>query len=251
MSDYFGALMRASGMPAPATTPTRKREPPAVGPDSLVAADDDAAQQPAAPRPALQPAAPRTALAPSTDGPVAGERPAQRQAPQSGAAAEPSRTRPASVPQPDAELRRPVPARTAGPPVLTPVHPLARAALDWVARGNGAAARQQTATGHAAAPAPMPDHAPVRPLPTGPLAPIASVRESPDDVDRRAGEHPERAASTRDERVEVTIGAIHLRVEAPAARTVASAAPPAPAAGAVPPPSTARSALARRSLRRI
>ena len=56
----------------------------------------------------------------------------------------------------------------------------------------------------------------------------------------------------RDETFEISIGAIHLRVEAPTAQTVArSPAPPvtAPRAPALPP--SPRSALARRALRRI
>ncbi|PXX69518.1 hypothetical protein SAMN05660489_02918 [Pseudomonas sp. LAMO17WK12:I10] len=58
--------------------------------------------------------------------------------------------------------------------------------------------------------------------------------------------------SPRDERVDISIGAIHLRVEVPAAQTLARPLPPpaaAPHAGAA--ASAPRSALARRALRRI
>jgi hypothetical protein len=59
------------------------------------------------------------------------------------------------------------------------------------------------------------------------------------------------APVARDEVVEVSIGAIHVRVDAPQLQTVArpSASPPGPARRAT--ASQARSALSRRALRRI
>jgi hypothetical protein len=60
------------------------------------------------------------------------------------------------------------------------------------------------------------------------------------------------APMPRDEPIEISIGAIHLRVEAPTAQTVArSPAPPASAPRAPAPTTPPRSALARRALRRI
>jgi len=56
----------------------------------------------------------------------------------------------------------------------------------------------------------------------------------------------------RDELVEISIGAIHLRVDAPATQTVARALPPqASAPRSTTPTTPPRSALARRALRRI
>ena len=68
------------------------------------------------------------------------------------------------------------------------------------------------------------------------------------DVDHERNAPPEPVAPlARDEVVEFSIGAIHVRVDAPAAQTVARPAT-TPRAVPAPPP---RSALSRRALRRI
>ena len=60
-----------------------------------------------------------------------------------------------------------------------------------------------------------------------------------------------KAPVARDEVVEVSIGAIHVRVDAPQVQTIANPAPPPPAPARRAATSEARSALSRRALRRI
>lgn len=55
----------------------------------------------------------------------------------------------------------------------------------------------------------------------------------------------------RDDRLEISIGAIHLRVEAPAPALSAQATPPAPAPARATTPRMPRSGLARRLLHRL
>jgi hypothetical protein len=62
---------------------------------------------------------------------------------------------------------------------------------------------------------------------------------------------PPTGASLRDDTVEISIGAIHVRVDAPATQIVARTPPPPPAPRAANPPRADRSALSRRALRRI
>ncbi|MEW6371125.1 MAG: hypothetical protein AB1584_09325 [Pseudomonadota bacterium] len=255
MSGYFEALMRASGMPAAEVTQGHKRPAPDAGPASFALEDGDATDQAAASPRALAPAA-APPPAPAVQAPArqaSAEAPARRPAPQPAVAGEPAGTRPASQPQPGAVglhigQPAPAPAPPVSPPVPALVHPLARAAMDWVARDEPTPVRKDVAA------APLP---PVRtPLAegAGPVrhAALAAPRhEITGDTGARSVAGSGTAAPAAEERVEVTIGAIHLRVEAPAANTVTSGAPQPPAAGAVSPPATAHGSLARRSLRRI
>jgi hypothetical protein len=89
------------------------------------------------------------------------------------------------------------------------------------------------------------------------LRPHATARFSPQPVQTSAATAAAAPpAAGRDERIEVSIGAIHLRIEAPvppaAARPVsAPAAAPAPARHPANSADPARGMLARRALRRL
>ncbi len=91
-------------------------------------------------------------------------------------------------------------------------------------------------------------------------APEAPVRTSPldrpqaRDVDAADAPAAQPAATARKEAIEVSIGAIHLRVDAPPAAPTAAARPALPVpptAAARPAAAAARSSLARRALRRV
>jgi hypothetical protein len=80
--------------------------------------------------------------------------------------------------------------------------------------------------------------------------PAQVVRMEPPEPDRSAAH----SAPLADEIVEISIGSIHVRVDAPAPQTIARAAPAAVPASPAPSLSeraAGRSALARRALRRI
>jgi hypothetical protein len=235
VSDYFGALMRASGL-APATTA------PAADLPREVEAPEPAAQEEPAPAAAVQPrrgeAAPIgqvEAQPPAT--PVTPVRTGDPVHSVTPPAAPASRTR-AAAPGP-----APRPAPAAAPALRPdPGHgvDLVQAALRWIAADPGQA--------EAARALPDPVRAAAPPAGVPPARPVAS-RSQPAArlVETPAARRTERAAPAAGAPLDVTIGAIHLRVDPPAPQTVAQAAPPAPPAA----PSTPRSALSRRSLRRI
>lgn len=261
MSDYIGGLMRASGLAASGMAGESGLARMSVArPTFAVEALEEN-------RPALQPAP--AGARPSAAVPP---RPEPKPQPQPvGTAGETANGHPSARPvgqdpvrlplerQPR-ETMRPAPARPrpeAGLPVRKALHPLARAALDWVAR----------APGHPVQAHPVPQQAAPVAASSSPVAPPpATVRAATPaqaaGIEARSTSIPSpalssiapavRATMARDERIEVSIGAIHLRVEPPAPRTVAAAPPqpPANAAGAGA-QSNPHGALARRSLRRI
>jgi hypothetical protein len=237
MSDYFGALIRASGLaPAQAplaTTLAREGGAPEPGP-----------QEEAAPAGAVMP--PQSEVAPI--GHVEAQPPARPVTPvRTGdrvltvkpAAGRPSGTQAAA---PD-----PVPAPRPAPPTVPAPQPsrkhgddLLQAALRWVAADPAQvdAAR--------ALPEPLPAAPP--PAATAPARIVAAAsRTTARLVEAPPPRRTEPTAPAAEAPLEVTIGAIHLRVDPPAPQTVAQAAPSAAPAA----PSTPHSALSRRSLRRI
>jgi hypothetical protein len=238
MSGYFGALIRSSGIAIGASTTTAAEPGVAAvrveGASSAQpgletpAADHDASATPGSP--AMSPSS--VIRAPAAAAPLVG--PVGRAS--AGAAEPPSPTtgvvRSSEAPQPD-------------PP---PGDSRVRAALRWIAAdtlqkrtpARGAASTTTTAS--------LDRVAEANPTPPGarlasPAQPVVGERQSVQAV----------AAAllhARDEVTEISIGAIHLRVDAPAAQTVARAAAPNPATSRAP-ASSARSSLARRALRRI
>jgi hypothetical protein len=283
MSGYFGALMRSTGMAigdrAPAMTADVPRglelnveHVPAATPAATPAPSPRIAPAPLPVAPVaslLNPPAPATHPTRSMDARV-DEVPAVP-------VAEPSRSR-ATAERDSDEPRRPAPL--VNQPKPDPGQALVKAAMRWVA----ADAQNVRTPAHVVTPPDPPlaigdhvraeatDRRPQRlELPTIEVAPPPTTTTSgpapskavevrvPAEVlpvpNRRTPPAPTLAPQpplARDEVIEVSIGAINVRVDAPAAQTVARPAAPAPA------PVTrratspiARSALSRRSLRRI
>jgi hypothetical protein len=267
MSDYFGALFRATGLAGrPVAAAPALRE---VDVEVPVAGDAAVAEAPTDPRGASPASAanPSSAAVPSHP-PTAAATPVGAAA--TGAAdavAGPARA-PAAVGHADAAKAEPATtdAADAPAPIDLPApsevvsHPAVQAALRWVAadpqgqpqaplqRPDPARSALATPAGRSSSPVPA-------------IAATSAIAESPTRVDT-IGAPPRVAASARaapfdrpprrpddEPAVEVSIGSIHLRVDAPAApqTTTRAAAAAAPAA----PPSAARSGLARRALRRI
>lgn len=262
MSDYFGALLRASGLAGrPITGAPARLEVDAEWPALGTAA-------------AAEAAAGTRRAAPAADSSSAAE-PRRSPAPESasGAVAAVVRTDPGSVSRSpaahvDAEAARagsaaqdaahlPPPAPVELPaPASVASHPAVQAALRWVAADPQAqppgreAARQVSpmtagrlpAAELAAASTSATADPPARGAFASPPRVIASARALPIDrpAPRPADDEPA---------VEVSIGSIHLRVDGPATpqTTTRSAAPVAPVA----PPAVLRSGLARRALRRL
>jgi hypothetical protein len=274
MSDYFGALMRSSGLAVGGATPIVS--PRAEAPMALEVEGE---------RPALRAevsAWPTVVEAPraAPQSPMPGVLPAQ-----DGAAerAEPTREAAASdtpVPTPlpstsiTTKATPPLPEPDAAGPPQAPVaaQALVRAAMRWVAAGphevrtkspvanepkpqeatrvrspdalreQRSPARDESRRSHpgredaSSAPGPALPALASRPL----APPPATLRPDPPTV-----------ASPRDDSVEVSIGAIHVRVDAPATQTVARTPPQPPTPRAANAPRPERGALSRRALRRI
>ncbi len=321
MSDYFGALMRASGLLAAGTNyPRGAREtpPPALEEAAaetrvMATADQPSPGAPAAPTPipalasAPAPAAVdgRTGIPSATAAPATSAAQPQTspqtsiQRVHAAAAASPSpmsAPAQASVPsaaQPPAPdgVHRDGRADRSGlpffpdpgsPPILRPETDTSapdrvsagpsriRAALQWIAAdphsvdpGNTALQRTPPVdsalppwpTGPSLADGPSAPHSPPALLERTDTAPVRShaieawLREPalPSQASRRVGDQDDAGGGL----VEVSIGAIHVRVDAPPAQT--RLAPPAPAAAAQRAPNrpASRDAVARRLLRRI
>lgn len=310
MSDYFGALMRASGLAAArAKRPHDAREalPPAQ--DEAVVETRFVGTTDAAPTAAATPAAApdartgirsATAAPPTTTAQPQSSPQTSIQRVRAAAVASPSpmtapahASVPAAVPPPLAAegvqregradgSRIPVFADTGSPYAATPetdasapanvstgpsrVH----AALQWIAAdphsvdpGHGPAQRAAHAdsaqpplpTGLAPADAPPAPHSLPAVRERDDAAPVRStaieawLREPamPSLASRRPREHD----AAGGELVEVSIGAIHVRVDAPAAQTRLAPAAPAAAAPRAPNRPASRDAVARRLLRRI
>lgn len=265
MSGYFGALLRASGLgtgPPAAPAPDFSLEhdmqvepfgAPAVTPAPPLARKDGVTgmQAAAAPLPPVTPPHPADMVVPASAASV--------QAPAPSASVTGERVQPAATP---ARLSSDVPA--AGParaqastPATSAGHTAIQAALHWVAAdpalAPAPAARSPVpapaVTPSAAAPAyvtpaaaparaPQPVATPARPAMAA-VFPSFSPSVSP-------SLSPPLSPPLRDEPVDITIGAIHVRVDAPAVQ--ASTAPRAPAVAEARP---VRSGLARRALRRL
>jgi hypothetical protein len=246
--DYFGALLRSAGHAMTATP----AETQAAG-DDLVEFDvEREAPRPEARREAT-PAPSRASAVPPVVAPLALRR--------AGGELPPLPFRDTQSP-----ATHDVPASPQTPLVdaSPPLHPVVHAALTWVA----ADPRMRAMAGPSPQDNPPPPAAfepstPAQPAedaseeiehlaPPHADAPDALPAQRPRNATRATSEH--RAGSStpatlpREEVIEISIGAIHLRVDAPAPRTTVAA--PAPAAAPVRAP-TPRSPLSRRALYRL
>jgi hypothetical protein len=276
MSGYFDALMRSSGVTIGGSKPAPARfEPSAVEVDidrSPPATAVGTVREVSTVQPALAPVCisdqVELTVPPLVTEPVpqyAHERPDPA----------PGNRRGAPEPAADSSMTRPAPSLNSAEP--DPGRALVRAAMRWVAAGT-----PQASDGAHTVPAPeqpLPtvreearvitmtkvvredDEAQPQPpgtTPTPPAAPNLAPREGglttpfPIRSARIAPAPVPVPASTREDIVEVSIGAIHVRVDAPLAQTVARpAATPNASAQRAAGTTSARSALSRRALRRI
>jgi hypothetical protein len=277
MSGYFSALMRASGMPIAGRTPAV-----AHAESPVVEIDVERSPAPMPARAVAAPPMPQHTVAPTrVPAPVT---PLAPTAPQASDTHEPhagfagtERAESRGVEDAAAAVPASPAAETTKPPIG---QALVRAAMQWVVadtqqvRGvaqaepsnvQPRAVRSDEPSILPATPAfgehrveskPQPQNEaqadpPVRDLTTRePVAAqslaIRSTRPAPEAPPMPV------APSDRDEVVEVSIGAIHLRVDAPVAQTIARPAATPPAAARRTPTTTSqRSGLSRRALRRI
>ena len=271
MSDYFAALLRSSGIATPhaagAVRPVVERTAPAEASpveQSVSLQVSDAIGEPASqPSVARAPLAVQPATAHIASEPASMPRPT---IPADFAGNAPTLSAESTAAPPDttsAEVR----SDASQPPLLS--HALIDAALRWVAAGEQPDRSHPRSHAH--------EPAPTFAEPAGHLALRASTPAQPPDAPI-AFAHPVAAATVthessaamlpplrsettsnlpavvaaaidRDPPLDISIGAIHVRVDAPAAQTVTQPSAPRP----VVPPRAApgRSALARRALRRI
>ena len=263
-TDYFGALLRSSGRPvdglAPVpepTSPPLPTSPASPGADLVEINAAHEAQRPGPGTPAAQkqqPAAPPRKAAASAAAPVDEHR------------------------RPDALVQEVLAgshrARPAAPEAIglppPPLHAAVQAALAWVAsdpRGRGDADAMQGVLAESTrvqAEAPLNDTEEVA-RETDAVTPLRGDADDdgdeppPDPVigrrpatmpaaDRRI--HAAPAPPPREETIEITIGAIHLHVDAPPQAGIAPAPAPPPAGPSLRSP-TPRSALSRRALYRL
>ncbi|WP_028628091.1 hypothetical protein [Metapseudomonas resinovorans] len=278
MSDYFAALMRASGLFAPAAVPGLEA-PPELGVEASAPASQP---EPASPQVSSVPTSTEarrtvatidrsTADAPTArplavDNPSESVRPSpnplqDRPAPPQQNAPIPSLPEP-STPPPDSERHegRPVASQAdervriamrwvaADPQLATPTEPVHRHSQTVLESSHSPLQAQQPASPSQ----PSPVHVPQAQAAIPALQP--EVLSEPVAVAQPAtprGE-PEVFEPAREETLEISIGAIHLRVEAPSPQTVARpVAPPARAQQPTTPASSTRSGLSRRALRRF
>ncbi len=276
MSDYFAALMRASGLFSPAGTPTFEA-PLELGADATVpAAPSTPVSRPFTSQ-ALRTAIPDTRV-PTPEAPAS-------QPMQVDLAREPGR--PDETPRPgntaqlhDLALRQhtpesPLPQNIEehehqGRP--SSVNDPVQAALRWIAADPQLAAPLEQPSRHGARPPqksegqpspPHPEHATTRAQPGSMPAPVANAAtivpsSSAFGAPISAAEpaipeiQPEAPGRSMEESVEISIGAIHLRVEAPAPQTVARpATQPVRNQPSATPTAPGRSGLSRRALRRL
>ncbi|QQZ39407.1 hypothetical protein IF690_15155 [Pseudomonas sp. SK3(2021)] len=281
MSDYFGALMRSSGLTIGAAT--TDSAPPASTADLLETDIERSA-------PALQPPPTLTTQPQARPLPPV----ATSAKPRSGREAEAPAARPTPPGQDtmaDVDRRHDksgykdvlptavqAPLAAASPTdyntaaAQPPGHDVVRAVMQWVAADPQlATSRPPRETPHAPLAALDGAELPAMREPTSTLGSVPQARwpaQAPQHSVAQAVEAeqgPPRSATAvplktafaptpapSDERGEISIGAIHLRVDAPPAQPLALARPaPAAAPRAGAPASTPRCALARRALRRI
>lgn len=285
MSDYFDGLMRSSGLrlgTEPVLGPSRARTPALPEIENVSTAVAPMTSPVAGPVEAPARGTPAVAASvPAPAGPMLPAVPPAADAPPP--AAEPVHAA-AAIPTASPIPASPIPA---APPATH--DRLVAAAMRWIAAGSDApsATSQIEAAESPVIPAETPpSRATPRPKPTSLLEitrpdPVLPVAVSP-DLDRTArvsappsappgsaraepsaatipprppasqppASHP-RDAGVRDEGVQVSIGAIHLRVEAPPAAAVPTPSPAVPRQAPAAPPGTSRSGLSRRALRRI
>ncbi|WP_349607242.1 hypothetical protein [Cupriavidus sp. DF5525] len=264
MSDYFGALMQAGGIhvgsgesPArPVTATLAEAGPDDAGPDAAPGADGPVQlvdEPKSTARPAAAAASQPLTEARSIAAGMPGEIPRQRvelptpPVPASAAGLVP--TAPEREASPTALAAAPEAARAGTPPTA---QAMIAAALRWIssaepeesapARASGAQALRgatQTSAYMEEASANLPEAAPAMPLSVPGDSNAAWLRPEPEWAE------PPVAAAAPDT-VAVSIGAIHLRVDAPP-----PVAPASPAAPQQPPAPALRSGLSRRALRRI
>jgi len=241
MSGYFAALIRSSGIAVGASATTAQAGATAVETERASSAHPGLEAGVADHEAGAKPGSPATSPSPATRAPAAATPLAVPVGRAFGAVEPPSpatRVRSAEATQPD-------------PPCGDS---RVRAALQWIAAD------------------PLPERAPARRAASTTRASLVRAQER-DDGDAEANASPpvarlaspaqpvagerERvravaAASlhAHDEVTEISIGAIHLRVDAPAAQTVVHAPAPSPATLRAP-AASARLSLARRALRRI
>jgi hypothetical protein len=254
MSDYFGALMRSSAMVVGGQAPARAvpRAAPSLEVVGERVAPAVTSHAEIAPAVAMTPAA--TTARSVHDDKAVGETPAD------------ATVHAVTVPASPADSPEASPGPSSQPAVApdakaSATHELVRAALRWVAAD--------------------PRHAPAvperawqeEPASSLPAAMVAEVLTPPParvdltELESRSPAIPDYASArpvtpvgspvlertAHGERVEISIGAIHLRVDAPAPQTTARtpAASPPPARSPQAATASMRSALARRALRRI
>jgi hypothetical protein len=276
MSDYFAALMRASnlfassaaptleaplefGVEVPAATPSATPAPRPVHSEIRAAVVASEQTMPAAPVSQPAPAHPRD-----------DNRPATSALPD--AAAQGPRAEPSTVPPAAAQSRHGIERPADGPPRHPQADELVQAAMRWVASDPQleSPVRQVPMRRSAMMDIPAIEPTPIAAVPPEAIAPLDPPRSTlavdaasiplpapvaipvqPTDSDRRHAE-PEAQVTAAEELLEISIGAIHLRVEAPAPRTLARpATPAAPAQQPAAPASPTRSGLSRRALRRL
>ena len=280
MSDYFGALMRSSGIDV-GGRPPQGSAPPAATAQTLEAIEtqiDVAAPGAEAPPMRAAPAesAPtplRAAAAFAAPGLAHPARASIAAGAAESAATEPVRDTDTGLetPRSDDATMADAPTRAASTrQALTPESPaalgqvLVRAALQWVAADPQQPPSDPPAQRRQEAREPPIDPARAVAMPAASSFVHAETRSPSADPLAATPPRPDRfvrpvtavaavpAPAERDERVEISIGAIHLRVDAPAAQTVArTPAPPPAAARPAPAPTAPRSALSRRTLHTI
>ena len=250
MSDYFGALMRSSAMVVGGQAPARAvpRTVPSLEVVGERVAPAVTAHAEIAPAVAMMPAA-ATAQSVHDNEPVAET---------SADAAVHAVTVPASPGDSPKASAQPVVAPDAK---ASPAHELVRAAMRWVAADPQHAPAVPERAGQEEPASSLPGATVVEVLAPPPVHVDLAELESrslaipADDYARPTTPvgSPVLDRPAHSERVEISIGAIHLRVDAPAPQTTARtpAAPPPPARSSQATAASSRSALARRSLRRI
>ena len=274
MTGYFGALMRASGMAiagrVPPVAPAGPRTMEIDAERNADALPEPSARTAPTPAPIESPARPATVVESRASNVIRTDAPVEMPAPIA--------TDPARPPVPVREDEPPA-VRVAEPPKPVLAQTLIQAAMKWVAadtdvrrvapaasvpepvapvpargesltitstnRHEREASFESPRTNHTAAIIPSADHVVAR---EAIATPVAATRSTA--VAMPATIAPP-AAAPRDEVIEVSIGAIHVRVDASAAQTIARPAPPTPQPRRTANPALQRSGLARRSLRRI
>ncbi|MDH4581248.1 hypothetical protein E8F20_05080 [Pseudomonas sp. BN415] len=278
MSDYFAALMRASGLFAPAAVPGLEA-PPELGVEASAPASQP---EPASPQDSSVPTSTEARRAVATidrstaNVPAARPRAVDNSSESARPAPNPLRDRPASpqrnapIPSlPEPSTAPPVSERHEGRQAPSQADERVRIAMRWVAADPQLATPTEPAHRHSqtvleSGHSPLQAQRPASPSQSNPIhVPEAQaaipalqsevlsepVAAAPPATPR--GE-PEVFESAGEETLEISIGAIHLRVEAPGPQTVARPiAPPARAQQPTTPVSSTRSGLSRRALRRF